>query len=231
MKLKTITIIALIGVVYCAFIHILYDTHLLDNIGDVVIFGREGAKAISVDRTAYLLYAPYSFCFYIFFTVFFFKIKDCVHKWVGHIAFVIWCINIAFSILVDFRQIYLAINFDGETFLSFQEWRVWVNGNTLSYLILFGNAMLDMQGAVVAVLSEISLIILFAFTMRKDRTFGIVGIVAMTLLILSVLQVWLLPGLYLSWPFLHYIWLLGWLALFATTLWRIEKQSELLSNL
>lgn len=61
---------------------------------------------------------------------------------------------------------------------------------------------------------------MFACMIRKDKVIGIAGVIAMLLTQISVMQI----------PYFYILSNLGWMFLFAITLWRIQKYNGLLSK-
>ncbi|MCF2738516.1 hypothetical protein [Bacteroides caecigallinarum] len=216
MKLKTITTISLIAIIYLIFISLMIEFGAIDGINNVVEVSMD-YKSISVKPIRYFLFLPYSICYMIFFTAFIWKIKRLAPKLVGIIAFVTWCFMIVFDLIDMFGNTYIVSNFSGATIMS--ESQLDTNYPIGKYiLLLFSSFSWYTVHNIFFLFSYIPLIIMFACMIRKDKAIGIAGVIAMLLTQISVMQI----------PYFYILSNFGWMFLFAITLWRIQKYNGLL---
>lgn len=222
MKIKTITIAVLLTSTCLLLANLLFSFDLYkDEIVKVGWYNSFGEnKMISVFPVHLLLSSPFTVCFYFFLTFFLVKVITHVNKHVGWIALTLWGISFVSILLEIFFNLYIVSAFDGdEMYRSFEVfWRtigrsdyplMWfllssdvLNG--LYYLYHYSYLMACFAFAVV-----------FALLVRKDKVFGVTGMVVMAVSFLMKL---------FSLPY-GYVNNLCWIVLCAVVLWRLHKSS------
>ena len=215
MKIKTVIIVSLIAVVYSSLMNLMNEFGALNNVSNVIKVGLEyeygGIHTYTVDATWFILHIPYYICYFIFFTVFVWRVKDFAPKWIGYTAFVFWVIAILFKLADVFRVFYIVSNYSGETIMPESLWDARNSMGKYVLFTLFDTDWYSMNRLAIFLL-YILLMVVFVFSLKKDKALGVAGIVAMVLCVFSLAYL----------PYAFVAWNAAWILLLSVSLWRVS---------
>lgn len=220
MRLKTIITVALIGTIYFIIVSIMAYAGMFANIANIVEacgYASNSSNAITIDSTQFILRIPYFVCFLIFYSAFVWKIKSLARKWVGNIAFAVWCLALIFIFKDILASAYLSFHFSGETVMPISYWQ---EHERMGYFLFFSFNIRALR-MTVELLSYFALTGIFISLWKRDKTMSVVGIIAMMACMLSFLPY------SQSLPCFYLIYQLGWALLFGVALWRISHMERL----
>lgn len=223
MKTKTITITVLLTATCLLLVNLLFSFDLFkDEIVKVGWYNSYGEnKNISIYSAYTLFLIPFTVCFYCFSTFFLFEVKTYVNKYLGGIAFTLWCICAVEKILMILFYLYVLLNFNGDEMYKSYELFWATTGKSdypLMWLLLTSDILsgLYFMDFYCHLAAYFFFAIIFALLIRKERAFGITGIVVMAIPFLLLL---------LSLPY-AYLTNLCWIVLCTVVLWRLGKSSS-----
>lgn len=215
-RLKDVTVVAMVGTVYWCIVKMLLDAELLTNFSNVIKIGWENEynehAIISLDKTRFLLTIPYNVCYYFFFTLFIWKLRVFdERKPVANTAFFAWCLALIFPLINTLLMLYMSFSFSEDLIMSPSSWE---ETNPTAYFLLFSlqKGGWNILSSIVGIVAHLTLLVLFISLMKKHRIIGVIG--ALVILMCTVGYIKPVPVV---------IYSLGWIALFAVVLWKIKE--------
>lgn len=220
MKIRTIVIVALLAIICIMLINTMPLLGIgMDETTTVGWYSEFGGRCVI---TLYPFYEwlsfPFTICFYLFVTLFLYKVKVQVNKWLGGTFFILWCVNVVAVLLNTILNLYLVFCFNGDEMCrSLEEY--WKIGGAHQHPVLWFLRLSDTAISVwhfCYLLSFLVLVPIFVLLIKKDKAMGIIGIITMSISFLMSL---------FSLPYTYFVHNLCWIVLFVVVLWKLHQSS------
>lgn len=230
MKIKEIVTVLLLAMVYALIIQVFFFTDMFnDRLIKVGWYNGSSMYATSVNPVFSWLFFPSNICYYIFTVLLLIKLKAHINKWLGGAAVVLYCICLIPAIYDFIWGMYVSVSFSGDE--MYRPISYWIEKGSYDYPFVWSKIPLSVFDEewqcrlyvwrICYLITQITYISVFAMLIKKDKIIGIVGSVAMIIILLF-------DFFYISYGM--FVVKLCWIIMCATILWRLHELSKRVSK-